>query len=188
MLYANHHSFFDGHLLWAFARHALDCRVNLCMREWTRFPFFGEAGALPFPDGDASSRAATSRETARRLRADTWHTLLLFPEGAMHPAEEGVLPWPADQIVRLSRILPAAAFCPIAIYHSWRDADRPVAFRGVGEAVPGASGSEWRHLSDLLLEMPRLSLENSDVLVTGKQSMNERWNFRFLAPLFRLRR
>ena len=49
VLYANHHGFHDGYLLWQLVGHALGRPVVIWMEEWERAPLFGPVGALPFP-------------------------------------------------------------------------------------------------------------------------------------------
>src|SRR5690606_20216387 len=65
VLYANHHSFFDGYLLWLLLARHLRRPATLWMRDWDRFPFFAAVGVQPFPDEDPARRAATLRRTLR---------------------------------------------------------------------------------------------------------------------------
>lgn len=185
VLYANHHSFFDGHLVWLVARQSMTRQTMTWMQEWHRFPFLRAAGALPFPDDDSPARSSTMRETKRRFTENPRSALILFPEGAMHPAEEGILPFSDGRLERLSRIFPQALWCPVAIHSSWREGDRPDAFLATGSVQDQIYGDEDERLRRLLGEMPARSLRPSSLLLTGRASANERWDFRFLAPLFR---
>jgi hypothetical protein len=185
VLYANHHSVHDGYALWYLATRVLGRRASVWMADWERFPFFSAAGARPFPDDDLAIRMRTLRSTRAALAADPLSTLIYFPEGRMHPAEEGLLPWPVDTIPRLDRFLGGCTWLPVALYSSWRQSDRPELFLLAGE--PRSATSDTRHRLQILLEdVPARSLESSEVILEGRHSTNQR-DFSALAGFFRKR-
>ncbi|MDX1548833.1 MAG: acyltransferase, partial [Rhodothermales bacterium] len=103
ILYANHHNFYDGYLGWLVAARLLGRPAMTWMEAWDRFPFFGAVGALPFPPGDPRRRAATVRRTLRRFEEASSSVLVYFPEGRLHPPDEGLDPFPEGAFARLAR-------------------------------------------------------------------------------------
>jgi len=190
VLYANHHGFYDGHLLWLLAARTLGRPVVVWMAEWTRAPLFGPAGALPFPKHDVRSRTATLRETVRRMERDPRTVLLLFPEGELRPADAGLGPFRAD-LARLGRVLPAeTAWWPVALRVTWWGEDRPTALLTTEAVHPAPDGREAERLGALLHRLRRaepawLRDGRARLLLDGTRSAHERWNLSTLAPLFR---
>jgi 1-acyl-sn-glycerol-3-phosphate acyltransferase len=186
VVFGNHHSFHDGYAMWYLARHVLNRHVTLWMEEWDRFPFFGAAGAVPFPSGDSAQRGRSMRLTRRRFDAHPASALVYFPEGRMHAAEEGILPWPEYVLPRLHGILGEPQWLPVALYSSWRAGDRPEIFIIPGELIKRPSGSERETLTELLERAPEASLEPSRIILAGNRSRNST-SFSFLAGYFRSR-
>ncbi|HEX8386887.1 MAG TPA: 1-acyl-sn-glycerol-3-phosphate acyltransferase [Rubricoccaceae bacterium] len=190
VVYANHHVYHDSFLLWHVLTRGLGRPIVVWMAEWERAPLFGPIGALPFPDGDARARAATIRETARRMAADARTALYVYPEGHMHPPEDGLLPFKAD-LPRLARLLPPeVAYVPVGVRTSWWGESRPTAVLGAGEAHGTPDGSEPRRLGDVLgrLESVRpadVAEGRAAVVFDGAPGPDERWDLSPVAPLFR---
>lgn len=189
VLYANHHGFHDGYLLWLLVGHALGRPALVWMEEWDRAPLFGPLGALPFPPDDARARARAVREAARRMTADPRTVLLLFPEGILGPPDAGLAPFRTEP-VRLARLLPpGAAWWPVALRATWWGDDRPTALL-TADAPHAPDGREAARLGALLdrLRAARpadLAEGRARRLLDGAPSAHERWDLSRLAPLFR---
>jgi len=184
VLYANHHNFFDGYLAWLLAHHVLHRPVMTWMAEWDRFPFFGAVGALPFPPDDPRRRAATLRHTIRRFRNEPDSILVYFPEGRLHRAEEGLLPFDLDAFARLDRLLPDKLWWPVGIHTSWWDEALPTALLGGGTPFPTASGQELEHLEAVWHAVRKAEPQQTHILLDGHHSPNERWDMSFLSRFF----
>jgi hypothetical protein len=190
VVYANHHVYHDSFLLWHLLTRGLGRPMVVWMADWERAPIFGPIGALPFPDDDARARAGTIRETARRMTADPRTALYVYPEGHMHPPEEGLLPFKAD-LPRLARLLPpATAFVPVGIRTSWWGQSRPTAILGGGEAHGAPDGGEAERLAEVLARLATVRPTDLDTgtaitVFDGAPGPDERWDLSPVAPLFR---
>lgn len=174
--FANHQSYYDGHLMWLLARRLLARRFAVWMEELDRFPFLASQGALPFPPRDPHRRATTLRATRRLLRADPDTMLAYFPEGILHGADDHVRPWSPDALRRLHHVLGRPAWWPIGIHVTWRGESRPTAVLG---------GAGWTRQPPREatggLEQLRTALRESRhaerTLIEGTASPAERWSF-----------
>ena len=190
VLYANHHLFHDGYLLWLLVGHRLGRPVVVWMEEWARAPLFGPLGALPFPPDDPRARAVTIRETARRMSADPRTVLLLFPEGAQGRPDDGLAPFQAD-LPRLARLLPPEThWWPVALRATWWGEARPTALLTGGALAASPDGQEPDRLQGLLDLLTgavpdALRAGHARLLLDGGPDAHERWDLSTLAPLFR---
>ena len=190
VVYANHTVYHDSFLLWRLLTRGLGRPIVVWMARWEQAPLFGPIGALPFPDDDARARAATIRETVRRMTADPRTALYVYPEGHMHPPEDGLLPFKAD-LPRLARLLPDdAVFVPVGVRTSGWGESRPTAILGAGEAHRPPDGQERERLGAVLARLEALrpaDLEagRASVFFDGKPGPDERWDLSPVAPLFR---
>ena len=190
MLYANHHSFYDGYLLWLLVRRALGRPPVLWMERLQQAPLFGPVGALPFPPDDYRQRFRTIRETARRLREDPQSILLFFPEGKLRAPDLGLGSFQTD-FRKLARLLPDnTLWWPVALRVTWWGEDHPTALIAGGDLHETPSGHEREDLQALLYDLSNVSpaiLEEGDarLLLDGRKSAEERWDLSLLAPLFR---
>jgi len=170
VLVANHHGWFDGHLMFLAVR-----RLNLPTVLWVErldeFPFFGSIGALPFPKSDAARRAATIRRTLRWMRAGG--SLALFPEGVLHrpPSLEPI----ERSIALIRRVAPEAPLIPVAIRYEMSVHQRPEAWVAFGEPSGGES------IGAALLELLGSLAPDGpfEVLARGKPDDDERWRWPF---------
>lgn len=186
VLYTNHHSFYDGYLLWLLTRRALGRPALLWMNEWERTPLFGPLGALPFPPGDPTRRLATIRETVRRLRRRPEHAFLYFPEGELGPPDAGVAAFSPAAFGRLASLFPAATqWWPVGIHVTWWGEDRPTALLGGGPPHDAPTGEERTQLGRVLATLRAVPPGTGRVLLNGRPSAHERWNLALVAPLFR---
>lgn len=183
VMLVNHHNFFDGYAGWLAARDVFGRRVLTWMQEWDRFPFFAVAGAFPFPADDAKARAATMRRTAARFADPGW-ALLYFPEGHLHPPEDGIAPFDDALLSRLDRLLPAKTWVPVACYAAWEDAARPVLRMAAGAPAHRILGDEHARLSALWHDL-RTRSAPARTLLAGRPSPQDAWSFRFARPFFR---
>ena len=184
ILYTNHHSFYDGYLIWLMAQRLLGRPVLTWMAEWDRFPFFGASGALPFPLDDPKRRAATLRHTARLLQQKPETLFFYFPEGELHRPEEGILPFDGKALVRLNRLFPTAQWWPLGIHVTWWGDALPTAMLGGGTPHPQATGEEHTSLETVWQAVRTAAPEDTRVLLEGSTGPNESWNFSFLRRFF----
>lgn len=185
VLYANHTTFHDGYVLWLVSKTLFNREVHLWMEEWDAFPLFGAVGARPFPRDDARQRMRTMRSTAQFLASSPDSTLIYFPEGELHPPEKGILPFPEDTMQRLAKILPDAYWWPVGIHLTTRGEAQPTLILTAGEPHAIPDGKERDRLSKCVDLLRSDVLECGRILLGGKQSPNETWDFRFLKPFFK---
>ncbi|MFN3597454.1 MAG: 1-acyl-sn-glycerol-3-phosphate acyltransferase, partial [Rubricoccaceae bacterium] len=189
VLFANHHYFHDSYLVWHLLARALRRPPVVWMEKWREAPLFGPVGALPFPAEHPGARVASVRETARRMAADPRTGLFVFPEGKMHPPEEGLAPFRTD-LARLVRLLPSATqWWPVGVYLTWWGEARPTALLG-GAPPSDAPPDDARAVLAGVLERlaavrPRhVAAGEAHVLLDGARGAGERWDLSALAPLF----
>ncbi|MEM1056378.1 MAG: 1-acyl-sn-glycerol-3-phosphate acyltransferase [Bacteroidota bacterium] len=187
--YANHHAYFDSHLVQRLTAKTLGRPFIVWMEKWDEVPLFGPVGALPFPPDDARRRARTVRETARRMQTGP-ALLLLYPEGAMSPPDAGLAPFRAD-LPRLARVLPEdVLWWPLGVrVTDWGHA-RPTALLAAGPSHEAPDGAEADRLGSVLDRLRAARPEDvqtgtARVLLEGKLGPDERWSLGWLAPLFR---
>ncbi len=184
ILYANHHSFYDGYLLWLIADHWQGRRPLMWMAEWDRMPIFAMVGTHPFPPDDARRRAATLRRTVRTFREDSSAALGYFPEGRLHPPEESVLHFDTSFMSRMDRLFPEKYWWPIGIHLTWRTSSKPVACVGGGDFHATVTGNEVDTLRKTLQTVREQSVTHGHLLLQGSKDANSRWNFGALRRLF----
>jgi|GEM_PF-763730 len=190
VVYANHHVHHDSYLIvhWLLRHRARP--VVVWMAEWARAPLFGPLGALPFPAEDARERTATIRETARRMTADPRTALVLFPEGVMHPADDGIWPFRAD-LPRLARLLPPeTAWLPVGVHLAGWGESRPTIVLATGEPHDAPDGREPERLTAThdaarATRPADLAAGRARLLLDGARGPDERWDLSRLAPLMR---
>ncbi len=184
VLYANHHNFFDGYLLWYLLTAGANRLSMTWMEDWDRFPFFAAVGAYPFPADDASRRFATMRKTATRMRRHPASGLYYFPETRLHPPEEAILPFNAASFERFDRLFPEKLWVPIAIHITWWGESLPTAVLQAGTPHALATGDEHERLTALWQGLRTAVPAETSVLLEGRSSPNESWNMRFLRGFF----
>lgn len=162
---ANHHGWHDGYLMFHLVT-ALGVESVLWVEEFDAFPLFSRIGALPYPKGDANGRAATVRRTIRLMR-EQGCSLVLFPEGDLHPGPD-LLPF--QRALSTVAQHTGASVVPVAIRYAMGSHERPEAFIEVGASV---SASEARAAVEALLR--RSDANPYDLLVRGTPDVNERW-------------
>ena len=184
IIYANHHNFFDGHFMWALTHRLLNRPGLLWMDEWDRFPFYAPLGVQPFPRDDAQRRAATIRRSIRRLHRHTDTVLTYFPEGELHPPEEGIRSFNSELFGRMDSLLPEAVWWPVAIHVTWWNDALPTALMAGGEPREEATGDEHAYLEALWKKLRRTSSPDVTVLVEGTPDRSDTWNFSFTRRFF----
>lgn len=180
--FANHHSYYDGHLMWLLARRLLSRPFAVWMEELDRFPFLALQGALPFPARDAHGRATTLHRTRRLLRADPAPMLAYFPEGVLHGADDPVRPWSPDALRRLHHVLGSPSWWPVGIHITWRGEARPTAVLG-GAAWTREPPREATGGLEQLRAALRASRESERTLLEGTTRPAERWRCGWMRSL-----
>ena len=185
VLYANHHNFYDGYLLWLVTARWLERRGLVWMEDADRFPFFKAQGALPFPPDDARRRAAAIRRTIRRFERDARTVLVYFPEGHLHPPEDGLLPFAPEAMQRLDRLLPNTVWWPVAVHATWWGEPRPTALLTGGMPHEQVDGGERAHLEALWQNLRCRVPQTYHTLLTGRSSVTG-WDFSGLKRFLRI--
>lgn len=185
IVYANHNHFLDGHILWLVCREVLRRPFIIWMEELDRFPFFASAGALPFPADDPARRSTTLRQTRAALAAHPPPALAYFPGGVLTPPESGLPAEDPRTFLRLSRIMPPAAWLPLAIHVTWWGEDRPTVLVSAGDSHGAPAGDEMRRLGAALEKARAPNPVVTQALLEGRRGLNEKWNLSFLRRLYR---
>ncbi|GAA6731987.1 lysophospholipid acyltransferase family protein [Thermus brockianus] len=168
VLAMNHHSFFDGHLVWLLGRLAGRPTSLLVAEENLKaFPVLALAGALP---------AGRVREALRRLGRGAW--VGVFPEGEMrYPGPLGPLRRGAAWLGQRAGV----PLLPVAARVVLRGFEHPEAFLLVGSPLPpegdlpGALGELLAELDGLLAGThPRAVPEGFREVLRGRRSLEER--------------
>ena len=185
LLYANHHTFHDGYVLWLVSKKLLGREIQLWMEDWDNFPIFGAVGARPFPENDLKQRIKTIRRTGEYLLKHPRSTLIYFPEGTLHPPEEGIIPFPPKIMHQLNRILPEVQWWPVAIHLTTHGEAQPTLLLTGGEPHEHPDGQERERLEACLHTLRSQVHSCETLLLGGKNSPNEAWNLKVLRPLFK---
>lgn len=183
IVYANHHGFYDGYLLTYLVERIWHRAALIWMAELDRFPFFRPGGALPFPPGDPARRTQSIRETARALGRDPKTVLIYFPEGDLHPHEEGVRE-AGPSFQRLDRIFPEKIWLPVALRITGWEHAHPTALLTAGSPHRRTSGRETDTLAGLLRGLEEADATSGATLLAGRNDPGERWDFSWMKRLF----
>lgn len=183
-IYANHHSFYDGYLLWYWLNQHLGRPIITWMAEWDTFPLFSPLGVLPFPEEDARRRLTTIRTTARRMREHSNTALFYFPEARLHAPEEGILPFDETAFSRFDRLFPEKRWVPIAIHVSWWGEAQPTALLSAGTPHAAAAGDEHLRLLETWESLRQSKPGDGKVLFEGRHSPNEQWDLSITRRFF----
>ncbi|MFN4232749.1 MULTISPECIES: lysophospholipid acyltransferase family protein [Thermus] len=168
VLAMNHHSFYDGHLVWLLGRLAGRPTSLLVAEENLKaFPVLSLAGALG---------TGQLREALRRLGRGEW--VAVFPEGALrYPGPLAPLRPGASWLAQRAGV----PLLPVAARVVVRGFSHPEAFLLVGEPLPPGAGLEGalaellRQLDGLLQDThPRALPPGFQQALRGRQSLEER--------------
>jgi len=175
ILYANHHTWFDGYLMYALVTQ-LKVRCVDWITEFHAFPLFARVGGMPFPAEDPAVRSRTIRSTLRLMR-DEGRSLVIFPEGVLHPGPE-VMPF-GRALALIQRQVPHAHLVPVAIHTTFDLHERPEAWLRLGEPIRASSCDDPR---DALVKLGQglvVSVRDNPAefcgLSPGTLDVNERW-------------
>lgn len=182
--YCNHHYYHDGHLAWLLLVAHLNRPTTLWMADWDRVPFFAAVDAQPFPPNDATRRAATLLRTARRFQHSPRTVLVFYPEGTLHPPEDGILAFDHDALNRLSDLYPTATWWPLATHVTWWEEPRPTALLTGGQGHE-VDGRERERLQQLRTRLQQSNDQPRHVLLEGNESRTLRWDFSFTRSFFK---
>ncbi|RTG98031.1 1-acyl-sn-glycerol-3-phosphate acyltransferase [Thermus scotoductus] len=168
VLVMNHHSFYDGHLVWFLGQLAGKPTSLLIAEENLRsFPILSLVGAL---------EANRLREALRRLNRGEW--VAVFPEGRMgYPGPLGPLRPGALWLAKKA----GTPLLPVATRVVLRGFEQPEAFILMGKPLPPEVSLEER-LGELLTQLdqilrnthPRQIPEGFREVLRGRRSLEER--------------
>jgi 1-acyl-sn-glycerol-3-phosphate acyltransferase len=178
ILYANHHGWFDGYLMYHVVR-ALGLKSLDWIEEFDAFPLFSKVGGMRFAAGDPIGRAVTIRRTIQRMRKEKV-SLILFPEGVLH-RPPSLLPF-GGAIDLVARKVPGVTLVPVGIRYEMSLHERPEAWISVGEGSPGCTDADSLR-ARLQCELDRLDEDLLDarpfeILARGTPDVNERYDMR----------
>ena len=174
VVYANHHLFHDALALGWLLERRLGRRPMVWMEEASAFPYLRALGALPFPADDAGRRVRTVRETARAF-ARPGAALIYFPEGRLHDAAGGVLPFSPDRFARLDRVLPAPKqWWPVTLHVTGSHEHRPTLRVATGLPTRAPDRDPVGTLAGLL-DLARREPAAGRELLAGRPGPHERW-------------
>jgi len=139
VIVANHHSWWDGYLLWWTVRRARrPLAILIEPATMDRFPFFRRLGGIP---------AGEVRAATRAVRGGAW--LVVFPEGALRPPGR---PQAFERGAAAISRWADAPLVPAALRVVVRGHQAPEAYVRVGALLPPGTAPEEQHraVSDLL--------------------------------------
>lgn len=174
----NHHGWHDGYLMFHLIQHlGIECLDWIT--EFGAFPWFRHVGGMPFPRDNAATRAATIRETIRRMGREG-KSLVLFAEGELHRPPDV---WPLGRALEVvMRKVPEATVVPVAIHYDMSLHERPEAFLLLGNPQSQKNAEQIREsLVECLTGLRAMVLSNDRefrVIAPGTKDVNERWDMR----------
>lgn len=173
ILYANHHGWMDGYLMFHLALElGIDC-VDW-IEEFDSFPLFAAIGGIRFAKGDAAGRATAVRQTIRMMKTDS-KSLVIFPEGVLHRPPE-LLPF-GRALELVAKSVPSATLHPVGIRYEMSLHERPEAWISVGEGHAFASLDHCR--SQVAAQLDQGTRKNQSLLmVCGRKDVNERMSMK----------
>jgi len=171
VLYANHHGWMDGYLMFY-----LVTKLGLPSVDWIEeydaFPLFKTIGGIRFAAGDTAGRALAVRQTIRLMKHQG-KSLVIFPEGVLHQPPD-VLPF-GKALETVATKVGGISLVPVAIRYEMSLHERPEAFLTVGQP------HQWESLEDCrerLVALLANAEPSGDVLVHGTRDINERMDMR----------
>lgn len=173
ILYANHHGWMDGYLMFHLASElGIDC-VDW-IEEFDSFPLFASVGGIRFPKDDPAGRAAAIRRTIRLMKNEG-KSLVIFPEGVLHRPPE-VLPF-GRALEVAARSVPNVVLHPVSLRYELSMHERPEAWISLGE------GHAFKSLEDcqarLVGQMDHKStIHQYSLMVCGRLDVNERMSMK----------
>lgn len=177
ILACSHNSWFDGYIMFHVATR-LGLRCVDWIQEFEAFPLFAKVGGMPFPLDRPDVRTQTIRRTIRLMQQEK-RSLVIFPEGVLHPSGE-VLPF-GKAVLTVARAT-NAPIIPVALVYEFALHERPEAFVGFGEPIaPDDADMAQDALVSLLAAIrndARTRPESFERLVSGTRDVNERWDMR----------
>jgi 1-acyl-sn-glycerol-3-phosphate acyltransferase len=180
----NHHGWHDGYVMYL-ALTKLGWPFLDWITEFESFPLFGKVGGMPFPRDDAAARAATIRQTVRRLKSGE-RNLLLFAESELHRPPE-LLAF-GDALTFVAKKGGAQSVVPVAIRYEMSLHERPECFVVFGKAMPPSETIQRdarlavAKLLDHSATLIRHDRSTFQLLSAGTGDVNERLDVRKFQP------
>lgn len=185
LFYMNHHTFYDGHVIWLMGYKLRQRMPIVWMERWAQFPFLGLLGAMPFPKDNPRERLKIMQRTQAFFTQNPNADFYIFPEARQHPPEQGILPFYGNGLARVEKLFPQRIWCPLALHTTWWNDSRPTLLLTAGEAHETLDGQEAARLERAWRRLQVPELPPYQVVFEGKTSADDRWNFSFLQPFFR---
>jgi hypothetical protein len=173
ILYANHHGWMDGYLMFHLASElGIDCLDWI--EEFDAFPLFASVGGIKFPKDDPSGRASAIRRTIRLMRNEG-KSLVIFPEGVLHRPPE-LLPF-GRALEVVAKSVPNVTLHPVSLRYELSMHERPEAWISIGEGHPYSSLGDCQ--LRLAEEMDHKSANHQySLMFCGRLDVNERMSMK----------
>ena len=180
---ADHTNWWDGFVLYAFARARLaDREFYLAMEErnLARYFFFPWLGAFGVGLDTAGDAMAGVRYAVRTLRARPDRLMWIFVQGALTPPDQPVAARPGASFIAGHA---NAQMLPVVLRYEWLQESKATVFLGLGEPLsPGTeAGQLAERLNSLRAELQaRIADPARDGLVAvfpPRLSLNRKWDF-----------
>jgi len=176
ILYANHHGWMDGYLMFHLALElGIDCLDWI--EEFDAFPLFASIGGIRFARGDASGRASAVRQTIRLMRKES-KSLVIFPEGVLHRPPD-LLPF-GRALEIVAKSVPNAVLHPVGLRYEMSLHERPEAWISVGEGHGFASSKDCQLRVAAQMDHSTKT-DQFSVMICGRRDVNERMSMKRLS-------
>jgi hypothetical protein len=110
--------------------------------------------------------------------------LVYYPEGTLHPPDDGIFSFDEDAVERLGRLYPEAVWWPYAAHVTWWNESTPTALLTGGSVHESADGHEHARLDALWTTLRNSSPSAPRTLLDGRRSLKDLWNFSAVSSFF----
>ena len=173
ILYANHHGWMDGYLMFHLASE-LGVECLDWIEEFDSFPLFASVGGIRFPKDDSSGRASAIRRTIRLMKNEG-KSLVLFPEGVLHRPPD-LLPF-GRALEVVAKSVPGVTLHPVSLRYELSMHERPEAWITLGESHTFESLQDCESRLALLMDH-KSTIHHFNVMICGRLDVNERMSMK----------
>lgn len=173
ILYANHHGWMDGYLMFHVAQElGIECLDWI--EEFDAFPLFASIGGIRFAPNDSAGRASAIRQTIRLMKTQG-KSLVIFPEGVLHRPPD-LLPF-GRALEVVAKSVPQVTLHPVSLRYELSMHERPEAWISIGEGHGFASLDDCH--ARLSKQMDHKSTNHHySLMVCGRLDVNERMSMK----------